>query len=119
MSILGRMNVIRFAPGMTEEPTADAIPLEEWRAQGAELFGDDYFAWQFQCPACGHVAKVGDFEQYKNQGATHESATEECIGRYQEGSRCDYAGYGLFGLSPVRVLLPNGKARRSFAFAKL
>lgn len=109
------------------------MTLEEWRAEGQRRFGPDFQAWKFRCPICDHVASVADFRQYADRGATPNSATCECIGRYSMGKPalgerrqsvtkgngpCDYAGYGLFRLSPVHVLQPEGKGpTHCFAFA--
>jgi hypothetical protein len=111
---------------------------EEWLAEGRALFGDDYFEWAFKCPACGHVAKMRDFRQFKDRGATPESAAQECIGRYtldqslpgdkyqkmlrrnmKNGGPCDWAAYGLFDICETRVLMPGkDKAIPVFSFAK-
>jgi hypothetical protein len=85
--------------------------LEEWQAEGRRLFGADHEAWRFTCPLCGYVSSVADFKQYAAAGATQNSATCECIGRYtgagdskaKTGGPCNYAGYGLFRLSPIRI----------------
>lgn len=99
----------------------------EWKAEGERRFGPDMMNWRFECPICGNVASVADFRPYK--GATPNSATCECIGRYKAGKPafgkirkkgqgpCDYCGYGLFRLSPVRVVQDGGKEIHSFAFA--
>jgi len=107
-----------FASGEITEMTKD-----EWFTEGKRLFGENWDDWRFVCPVCKHVAAIKDFRQYKDQGAGANSATCECIGRYTgakdsvNGSQpCDYAGYGLFRLSPVRVL-DDGKTVHSFAFA--
>lgn len=101
---------------------------EEWIAEGKRRFGD-FMNFAFVCPICGNIAKVSDFRPFKDRGATTNSATNECIGRYtltkeqgrlrKPGERpCNYAGYGLFRLSPVRVTLEPGKDIHSFAFAE-
>jgi hypothetical protein len=99
---------------------------EEWLAEGKRRFGDDFTTWKFECPICGHVAAVGDYRQYKERGADPNSATSECIGRYQgvhgfqksgEGP-CDYAIYGLFQIPGAIVTTPEGKEFKSFAFAE-
>lgn len=105
----------------------------DWRAEGARLFGEDIMKWRFRCPVCGHIATPEDFRKFKDTGATPSSATNECIGRYlpkdeRHGDRehgnpkvkqpCDYAGYGLFRLSPVEVEQPDGKKTHCFAFAE-
>lgn len=86
---------------------------DEWLSKGRDLFGEDMKQWQFVCPGCGHVQLVEDFRQYKEQGATPDSARNECIGRYskgrswafeKKGQPCDYAGYGLLNICPVKVV---------------
>jgi hypothetical protein len=96
---------------------------DEWYARGTELFGAGYLDWRFVCPACGHIASVRDFKQYKDQGANPNTATCECIGRYDghesvvmgTAKPCNYAGYGLFDLCPVRVM-DGDKVIKCFAF---
>lgn len=117
------------AEGKTDSTQSAAVvryTFEEWQAEGERLFGADRFLWRFVCPVCGHVQSPRDFEQYKDLGATPDSATSECIGRYS-GARsafvkgqqpCNYAGYGLFRLSPVRVLIDD-KEIHAFGFAAL
>ena len=96
----------------------------EWLARGTELFGADFDAWRFVCPGCGHVQSIADFRPFKDRGATPESARCECIGRYTGGRSwaygggpgpCDYAGYGLFPISPVTVI-DGEREVRSFHF---
>ena len=74
--------------------------IEEWKKEACKRFGDDELEWAFVCPACGNVAKVKDFAQYKDNGATPDSAPQNCIGRYTGGRKgphkCDWAAYGLF-----------------------
>lgn len=106
------------------------MTLLEWQDEAKRRFGENHMKWKFVCPVCGHVAAVGDFEQYAEQGSTPSSATNECIGRYIPGSSeafgqtiatkpCNYAGYGLFRLSPVRVHQPDIKdPTHCFAFAE-
>ena len=108
------------------------LTKEEWLKEGRALFGLSFRDWRFVCPVCGNVAAIGDYEAYKEQGATPESATKECIGRYRPGGKrafgddpgggggsggpCDYAGYGLLRLSPVTVTFEDGAEVQSFAF---
>ena len=110
---------------MTETRYTEA----EWKAEGERRFGPDMMKWRFQCPICGNVASTEDYRPYADKGATANSATCECIGRYT-GARpalgerkpgekpCNYAGYGLFRLSPVRVVVEEGKEIHCFAFAE-
>ena len=109
------------------------MTYDEWMAEGKRRFGEDFLNWRFECPICHHVVAVRDYQQYKDKGADPNSATCECIGRYIPGSRkafenggrktgpCDYAGYGLFRLSPVHITdMPGaqpGKIMHCFAFA--
>jgi hypothetical protein len=84
---------------------------DQWRAEGERRFGRDMMKWRFVCPICGNIASCEDFRQYADKGATPNSATCECIGRYtgakdsfdKNVKPCKYAGYGLFRLSPIRI----------------
>ena len=93
-----------------------------WMAKGRELFGEDFFKWRFVCPGCGNVVTVEEFRVFKDKGATPNSPTSECIGRYTGGDwldgnkPCNYAGYGLIRLSPVRVIVDAGREVHAFAF---
>ena len=101
---------------------------DEWLAEGARLFGADFGDWQFVCPVCTNIAKVSDYKQYKEKGATPDSATCECIGRYDgskgtafgevRGKPCNYALYGLFRFVDTVITFPDGKIRNSFKFAR-
>jgi hypothetical protein len=102
--------------------------VEAWLEEGKRRFGEDFMLWKFVCPVCKNVASLADFRAAG--AADPNSATQECIGRYRkerahpfgQGSDkvtqpCDYAGYGLFRLSPVRVVQSDGRETHSFAFA--
>jgi hypothetical protein len=114
--------------------TTPQMSYAEWIAAGKQRFGEDMMKWSFVCPICGHVARVEDFMQYEDRGATPDSATQECIGRYDGskgtafgeirhklGGPCDYALYGLFRIPGVVVTgspyAKNGKPMLAFAFA--
>lgn len=123
--------------GTTTMPDPTIYTRAEWLAEGKRRFGEDFHAWRFQCPVCKNVAAVADYRKYSDQGATMNSATCECIGRYEEDARrpvyrpfgqnepgtpqqpCDYAGYGLLRLSPVRVVDSDGHETHCFAFAEV
>lgn len=87
----------------------------EWEAEAERRFGPYSNNWKFVCPVCGNVQDPDDFRPYKDQGAQPDSCTKECLGRYTgrggfEGEGpCNYAGYGLFRLSPIRVDCGDGK----------
>jgi hypothetical protein len=113
---------------------SDKIPrmtAEEWLAEGKRRFGEDYYAWKFVCPICGHVQAVSDFERFKDDGASPDSAAQVCIGRYLPkaehreafGKRktpeqpCNYAIFGLFCMPGAIVVHPDGAEQPVFAFA--
>jgi hypothetical protein len=100
---------------------------QEWEAEGLRRFGPSQLQWKFVCPACGHVQAVEDFRPYKHLGATAESASFKCIGRYaclakrrafgDDGpGPCDYTSGGLFNISPIMVI-SEGKEIPCLAFA--
>lgn len=108
------------------------MTYEEWMAEGKKRFGSEFIDWKFVCPICGNVAALRDFKKFKDQGATPNSATQECIGRYlpkeqchrafgsstkERGRPCDYALYGLFRIPGV-IVKQDGKETMSFAFAE-
>jgi hypothetical protein len=96
----------------------------EWIAEAELRFGQDAKQWRFVCPSCGYVATV---QQWKDAGAGEGEVAFSCVGRrlgadddetfQRKGGPCQYAGGGLFGLNPVEVTMPDGKAIQSFAFA--
>jgi hypothetical protein len=110
---------------MTPEKHIPTLTYDEWMAEGKRRFGENFHDWKFVCPVCENVAAIGDYKQYKHMGAEANSATCECIGRYQgaDGFKplgqgpCDYALYGLFSLPGMKVELADGKVINSFAFA--
>lgn len=113
-------------------PSPIVLTHDAWMEEGRRRFGDDFQQWKFVCPICDHVASIADYEKYKDKGATPNSATCECIGRYSAApgafkgkgvtkgqGPCDYAGYGLFRLSPVHIVRDDpAKPTHCFAFAE-
>jgi len=105
------------------------MTIAEWLEEGELRFGPDQFKWRFVCPSCGHVQAVEDFRPHKDRGATAETARFNCIGRYlPAGSArdafgatgdgpCNYTAGGLFNISPLQVILPDGTTSTSFDFA--
>ena len=101
--------------------------LAEWLAEGERRFGPNKLKWRFKCPACGHVQAVEDFQRYKSQGATAETARFNCIGRFQGAKRrafggvgegpCDYTSGGLFDIRPTVVVSDDGQEHKSFEFS--
>lgn len=100
------------------------ITQAEWMLAGAKRFGDDMQDWRFRCPACKHVTSVAD---WREACAPVGAIAYSCIGRYLYGGvsdafsgepgPCNYAGGGLIGINPVRVLLPDGGTIDVFDFA--
>jgi hypothetical protein len=98
---------------------------DDWLAEGRKLFGEDRLRWKFICPSCGHVASV---KEWKEAGASEGEVAFSCIGRHlgangdntfkRNGGPCNYAGGGLIGLNPVKVILSDGKSQLVFDFAK-
>jgi len=104
--------------GMMREITHD-----KWKEEATALFGPNPLAWRFVCPSCGHVASIDDWVK---TGAKNMAAFS-CIGRITNPSQgafvkgkgpCNYAGGGLIGLNPVKVLFEDGKTTELFEFAK-
>ena len=101
---------------------------DEWMAEGQRRFGGDFMKWKFACPMCGNIAEVSEYRPFAGKGVTPSSATSECIGRHtgvnmkswKQGKHpCDYAGYGLFRMSPVRVTVTgeDGEPKEIHCFA--
>lgn len=104
--------------------TAQVMTHEQWLAEAKRRFGPDPMNWKFVCPVCKHTASVGD---WKAAGATEGEVAFSCVGRRLAEAReafgkgdgpCNYAGGGLFRLNPVKVQLPDGHVRETFAFAE-
>jgi len=100
-----------------------AMTHGEWIAEAERRFGSDPLAWRFVCPCCGHEAAARD---WKNAGAPPGAVGFSCIGRWLGNPRkafakgpgpCDYAGGGLFRVSPNAVTLDDGSVLYAMAFA--
>ncbi len=110
---------------MQKEPIR--LTKEEYFAKGRELYGDDFFKWKLRCPICGNIQTPEDFRQYKERGATTDSAFHNCIGRFSGGSKafgdqqpnppCDYTAYGLFTFCAYIAIDEEGGEHRMFPFA--
>lgn len=100
------------------------ISLEEWKAKGKELFGEDALKWRFKCPSCGHVQTPQDF---KDLGVDPNLVYRNCIGRYDghmdvdmgtKPGPCNYTSSGLLNINPVPVRDIDGNIKYVFAFAE-
>ncbi len=110
---------------MHEVASRTPIPYDEWALKALRRFGADPLAWRFVCPSCGHVASVAD---WRAAGAPEGAVAFSCVGRWTggddeqtfqgKGGPCTYAGGGLIGLNPVRVIAPDGTPRDIFAFVE-
>jgi len=108
-------------------PEIVTMTLHEWKQEAERRFGKDPDKWKFVCPVCGNIQSPEDFKPYKDKGATPESCTNSCLGRYSGGrdafskgeGPCNYTAYGLIQLSPIRVICPeNDEPIHCFAFAE-
>ena len=98
---------------------------DEWLVEAARRFGWNQRNWKFVCPACGHVASLAEC---KAAGMPDSTFAFSCIGRWLPKCRdafsekgpgpCNYAGGGLIGLNPVRVMRQGGRVTDFFAFAE-
>ncbi len=115
----------------TRPDTTPVMTHDAWLAEGTRRFGENFDDWKFICPICGNIAAVADFKPFKDVGATPDSATNQCIGRFngspyrafgnslkERGKPCDYALFGLFRLPGVIVKAADGKEIMAFAFAE-
>lgn len=115
---------------MTQSPTR-VWTKDAWEVEGTRRFGPDMLKWRFRCPSCGNVASPEDFRQFKDKGATPNSATANCIGRYTGAKTsvadlfgkhselpqpCNYAAYGLLRFGDT-VKADDGHDTPVFPFA--
>jgi len=121
---------------MNRSDTANSRPkytIEEWRAEGKRLFGDDYRDWRYVCPACGRINTGREFEV---AGAAPNDSYSTCIGRHngkgvkgialKKGAPppetgCDWAAFGLFGTLGAGCVVVNdeGIETEVFSFAEV
>lgn len=106
-------------PEPTHPPT---LTRDQWVAEARRRFGPDPLNWRFVCPACGHIASACD---WRDAGAPEGAVGFSCVGRWLPTARdafakgpgpCNYAGGGLIGLNPVRVV-HDGETHDVFTFA--
>lgn len=100
------------------------VTKTEYMAEGVALFGPDPMGWRFVCPSCGNTACTKD---WKDAGAPEGSVAYSCVGRWMPGTTatlgekdkgfCNYAGGGLFGLNPVKVM-DGDKEHHVFEFER-
>lgn len=111
---------------MTPEPKANdnLLPFEvsvaDWLSEARRLFGDDPKLWAFECPVCGNIQTL---TQFNDIGVEPQYAYQECIGRHMKTrasnlgstpakdgkkSPCDYAAYGLFRALKGHLVIPEG-----------
>ena len=110
-------------PEFSTSLTVQTFTHDEWLAEAERLFGPDARDWRFECPACNHVASG---REWIEAGAPSTAVAFSCIGRWLPKPReafangagpCNYAGGGLIGLNPVRVMKADGTRIDAFAFA--
>jgi hypothetical protein len=103
------------------------ITHADWLAEGERRFGKNPSDWKFVCASCGHIQAIGDFRQYKDRGATPETAAQLCIGRFTGAKGafdpakykpCNYTVNGLFCLAKTVVVMEKGAQQPVFEFAE-
>lgn len=109
-------------------PEIKTMTRLQWMQEGERRFGKDMHKWKFVCPACGNIQSPEDFKPYKEDGATADSCTKVCLGRYVSGKEafgkgpgpCNYAAYGLIQLAPIRIIegCDQDEPIHCFAFAE-
>jgi hypothetical protein len=99
------------------------ISAADWKKAAKERYGDNPLLWRFRCPSCGHVASVGD---WKSAGANEGAIAFSCVGGWTGGrdafgkegaGPCNYAGGGLFRISPILVTDEDEHEHLVFDFA--
>ena len=61
------------------------MTLDEWRAKGKELYGEDQEQWSFHCPACKMDLSLARAKQlYPELAGCGWRPGQECIGRYTD-----------------------------------
>jgi hypothetical protein len=104
------------------------ILRSEWLEKGKELFGEDFWDWEFVCPVCGTIQSAIDFFEAKVESARISNYLGfSCIGRFtgagpykkngpqQKG--CDWTLGGLFHLHRLEVIDEQGVIHPVFEFA--
>ena len=108
--------------------------LDEWRAKGKELFGEDIMNWKFVCPACNKISSGADFKEACSEIEYEHNMYYHCIGRHNgkgvNGAEhtgeqppefgCNWTAGGLLatlGKGDV-VVTPKGYEVNVFAFAE-
>lgn len=90
------------------------IHLDNWKALGKTLYGDNLENYRFKCPACGRITSGKEF---KDAGAEPNDIYQCCISRFLNDSSCKWAAYGFLDICKIRVLTPDGKEIPVFEFA--
>lgn len=81
--------------------------LDEWQAEGIQLFGPNPNQWEFVCPDCGAVQRPQDFlDLGLHQRQVDIIAAFACIGRWK-GTGCMSAGRG-----PVLLIISEHEQDR-------
>ena len=102
--------------------------VEEWLAEGENLFGKAGRDWKYVCPLCGHIQSGKEFEERTNLGVEEiqKKVGYSCIGRHlrdqnplsieydywpirMEGGGCNYTLGGIFRFPGAEIINPNAK----------
>ena len=122
-----KFNLLHLSRCHFEGEGWNKITHADWLAEGERRFGKNTDAWKFVCPSCGHIQAIGDFRQHKDRGATPDTASQLCIGRFTgaEGafdprstSPATTPSTGLICLAKTVVVMENGAQQPVFDFAE-
>jgi hypothetical protein len=94
---------------------AIVISHADWLAAAQERYGKHAKDWRFVCAACGHPQSAKDFaDAGVDPKKIPDTLGISCVGRWLPAPRdafdkgpgpCNYAGYGLFRISPIHVVI--------------
>jgi hypothetical protein len=96
------------------------ITIQEWHAEAVSLFGEGKINWKFVCPKCRTVQSAHDFLEIIDfpEEKLGSVLGYTCIGKFIEEKGCDFTLGGAFQFQEVEIILPSGKKRPIFDFAR-
>ena len=102
---------------MNTQTDVQEMTLAEWRAEGEKRFGPEVKEWKFKCPRCGNVQTARDFLELMTEEETMTCFYFSCIGRWKEGTGCNWTLGGLFSIHKLVVVAEDAKRLPVFEFA--
>lgn len=109
--------------GMTfyqSDQDGEQSSLSLWKEKARKLFGENVFAWKFECPQCKYVQSV---QQCLTAGMRMDQIAVHCVGGFIKMRRsngvalhgCDYSPGELFDVNPIHI---EGREQNVFRFAQ-